>query len=50
LKCDAELFQVVEALRSSRCLPGLLNGRQQQGDENANDGDRDEQLDKRKTV
>jgi hypothetical protein len=42
---DADLPQVIFALRAPRRLAGSLNGRKQQGDENADNRDNDQQLD-----
>jgi hypothetical protein len=39
---DAELPQVVLTLRAPRRLAGRLHRRQQQGHQDANDGDHDE--------
>jgi len=46
---DPNLLQVVHALRSPRGLAGRLDGRQEQGHQNPNDGDHHQQLDQRKT-
>ena len=43
---QADLFQIVLALRDPGRFPRRLNGRQQQRDQNADDGDDDQQLDK----
>jgi hypothetical protein len=48
LKAEAQLLQVVDALRPPRRLACRLYRRQQQSDQNANDGNHDEQLDQRK--
>jgi hypothetical protein len=45
---DAELFELVRALRPPRRLASRLDCRQQQSNEHTNDGDDDEQFDKRK--
>jgi hypothetical protein len=42
---ERDLFQVVGALHSSGRFASLLNGGQQEGNEDADDGDHDEQLD-----
>src|SRR5262249_47923851 len=42
---QSDLLQIVLALRPSCCLAGLLNGRQQQGDEDSDDRDHHQQLD-----
>jgi hypothetical protein len=42
---ERDLFQMVGALHSSCSFASLLNGGQQQGNEDADDGDDDEQLD-----
>jgi hypothetical protein len=43
-----QLLDVIRTLRSPRRLTRRLHGRQQQGDEHANNGDYDQKLDKRK--
>ena len=48
LQGDAELGQVVQALRPPGGLPRGLNGRQQQRDQNADDRDHHQQLHQRK--
>jgi hypothetical protein len=48
VNADAELFQVVAARRSASRLACGLDGWQQEGHEDANNGDDDEQLNKRK--
>ena len=40
----SHLFEIVAALHSPRSLAGGLNGRQQQRNENANDGNHNQQL------
>ena len=45
---QADLLQVVRALRTPGSLAGRLNSRQQQGNQHANDRDHDQQLDERK--
>jgi len=42
------LLEVVGALHPRRCLADLLDGGEEQADEDGNDGDDDEQLDQRK--
>ncbi len=44
---QAQLFEVVRALRAAGGLAGGLHGGQQQGDQNANKGDHHQQLDQR---
>jgi hypothetical protein len=44
------LLQTVGATDSPRRFSSLLNGWQQQRNEDANDGDYDKQLDQRKTM
>lgn len=41
---QSDLFEVVLALSPSSCLPGLLDRRKQQGDQDGNDGDDDEEF------
>jgi hypothetical protein len=45
---DTELFELVRAFRPPRSLACRLDGRQQQCNEHTNDGNDDEQFDKRK--
>ena len=45
VQCQPDLLEVVAALHAPRRLPRRLHRRQQQGDENANDGDDHKQLD-----
>ena len=45
---QSDLLQVVLALRTACCLTRLLNGRQQQGDQNCDNRNHDEQFDQRK--
>jgi hypothetical protein len=47
---DGQLPKVIHALRPSGSFPGGLDGRQQQGDKNADNCDHDQKLDQRKTV
>jgi hypothetical protein len=42
---NGELLQVVFALRSAGCLPSLLHGRQEQGNEDRDDCDHHKQFD-----
>src|SRR5207244_13345708 len=42
---QADLLEVVLALRAGGCLANLLDGRQEQADQDRDDGDHDEQLD-----
>src|SRR5262245_61212546 len=44
---ESDLFEIVRALRPVGGFANLLHGRQQQGDQNRDDGNYDEQLDKR---
>ena len=44
LRREAKLFHIVGALDLSGCLPSHLNGRQQKGDQDANDREDDRQL------
>ena len=48
LESDAELFEIVQALRPPRRFTGALNGRQQKRDQHADNRDDDEQFDERK--
>ncbi len=48
LQGQADLLEIVLARRQPRGLAGRLDGRQQQGHENADDRDHDQQLDQRK--
>jgi hypothetical protein len=45
---EAELLEIVLALAASGSFARGLNGRKQQRDENANDGDHHQKFDKRK--
>jgi hypothetical protein len=47
LSSKRELLQMIHALRSAGRFPRGLHGGQQQGDQNANDGDDDEEFNKR---
>jgi hypothetical protein len=47
MESDADLLEVVAALRTPRGLAGLLHGGKQQGDQDRDDGDHDQQLDER---
>ena len=47
---DAELLQVVDALRAAGRLARRLHGRQQQGDQDGDDRDHHQQLDQRETM
>ena len=47
---EADLLEVIDALRSAGGLAGGLHGRQEQRDEHANDCDDHEQLDERKSA
>ena len=47
---EAELLEVVDALRAPGGLAGGLDGRQQQGDQDRDDRDHDQQLDQGETA
>ena len=47
---DRPLPEVVLAVHSSGCLPGGLHRRKEKGNEGAEDGDHDEQLDERESA
>ncbi len=47
---QSDLLEIIAALNASRRLPGPLNNRKQQGDENRDDGDYHQQFDQRKRV
>jgi len=47
---ESNLFHVIAALRSPRRFAGSLDGRQQQGNQNANDGDHNQQFDQREAT
>jgi hypothetical protein len=47
---QADLLTVVGALDAAGRLPDLLDRRQQQGDQDADDGNDNQQFDKRKTT
>jgi len=47
---ESDLLEVVAALAAAGRLPGLLNGGEQDGHENGDDGDDDEQLNQREPV
>jgi hypothetical protein len=46
---DPEVFQVIAAGKAAGGFAGLLDGRQQQGEQHADQGDHDEELDQRET-
>src|SRR5262249_12348317 len=46
---DADLLQVVQALRACRGVPDLLHGRDKKTDEDSDNGDDDQQLDQCET-
>jgi len=46
---QSTVLQIIETFRVSRRFTSHLNGRQQQRNKNANDGDDNQQLDKRKS-
>jgi hypothetical protein len=48
VQCQANLVQVVLALRAPRRLARLLDGRQQQGDQDRDDRDHHQQFNQRK--
>jgi len=50
MQCQADLLQIVLALRSCRCFPDLLHGRNQQGDEDRDNRDHDQQFDQGETA
>jgi hypothetical protein len=47
---EGHLLEVVLALAAGGSFAHLLNGRQQQADQNRDDGDDDQQLDQREAV
>jgi hypothetical protein len=47
---DRHLSQLIEALRSPRCLAGRLHRRQEQRDKDTDNGNHHEQLDQRETM
>ena len=47
---EPDLLQVVDALGTAGRLAGGLDGRQQQGDQDRDDGDHDQQLDQRESA
>jgi len=47
---QSELLEVVPAAHAIGCFSRLLNSRQKQRDEHANDGDHDQQLNEREAV
>jgi len=47
---QAELLEVVDALRTAGRLAGGLDGGQQQGDQDGDDGDDDQKLDQGETA
>jgi hypothetical protein len=50
LRRDCQLSEIVRALDAVGCLTHLLDGRQEQGDEHADDRDHYEQLDQREAT
>jgi hypothetical protein len=46
---QSHLFELVRALGPPRGLAGRLHGREEQGDQGADDGDHDQELDERET-
>jgi len=50
VESQSDLLEVVDALHPPRGLAGGLHGRQEQGDQDANDRDHHEQLDQRETM
>lgn len=49
LECEAELFDVIDALGSASSFASLLNCGQQESDEDGNDGDDHQQFDESET-
>jgi hypothetical protein len=47
---QAQVLEIVFALRTPRCFPCLLNGREKEGDQNGDDCDHDQQLDQRESA
>jgi len=47
---QAELLQVIPALCTPRGFAGLLDGRQQQGNQDRNDRDHDQEFDQSKST
>jgi hypothetical protein len=45
LDCQADLLEIIRALRSPGSLARRLNGRQQERDQDADDRNHDQQLD-----
>jgi hypothetical protein len=50
VKRDSDLFEVVAALGATGGLTRRLDGRQEQGDQNGDDGNHDEQLNQREAT
>jgi hypothetical protein len=50
MNADAELLQVVDALRAPGGFPRRLDRRQQQSNQDADDGNHDQQLNQRETA
>jgi len=48
LQAEGDLLHVVLAAAATGRLPNLLDGRQEEPDEDGDDGDHDQQLDQRK--
>jgi len=49
VQCQSHLLEIVAALGAACCLASGLNGRQQQGDQDADDGDDHQELDECET-
>src|SRR5687768_13994743 len=47
VECQADLLQVIRALRAAGAFASGLDGGKEQGDQDADDGDDDQQLDQR---
>ena len=50
VQCQANLLEIVHARRTPPRLAGRIDGRQQQADEDADDGDHHQQFHERKTT
>jgi hypothetical protein len=50
VQCQSDLLQIVPALSSSGRFASRLNGRQEQGDQNGNDGNNNQQFDQSKSA
>ena len=49
VECESDLTHVILALRPASSLASVLNGRQQQSDQNGDDGDHHQQLNQHKS-